>query len=41
VPEYGLTFDELPEDLKNPISHRGRALKGARRVLKSLMEEEE
>ncbi len=30
LPEHGKTFGELPEDLKNRISHRARALAAAR-----------
>lgn len=30
VPEHGKTFGELPEELKNRISHRARALAAAR-----------
>lgn len=39
VPEYGLTFGELPEGIKNRISHRGRALAAARRLLEELLQE--
>ncbi len=38
VPAYGLTFGELPEGIKNAISHRGRALAAARGVLEALLE---
>ena len=38
VPEHGLTFGELPEELKNSLSHRGRALAAARRVLEEFLE---
>jgi len=33
VPELGKTFAELPSDLKNRISHRGRAAQKARALL--------
>ncbi|MDD4169146.1 MAG: XTP/dITP diphosphatase [Desulfotomaculaceae bacterium] len=33
LPEYGKTFAEIELELKNKISHRGRALEGARDVL--------
>jgi XTP/dITP diphosphohydrolase len=39
VPEYGMTFGELPEGIKNAISHRGQALAAARGVLEALLEE--
>jgi XTP/dITP diphosphohydrolase len=39
VPEYGMTFGELPEGIKNAISHRGRALAAARGVLEALLKE--
>lgn len=39
VPEYGMTFGELPEGIKNAISHRGRALAAARGALEALLEE--
>jgi XTP/dITP diphosphohydrolase len=37
VPDYGLTFGELPEGIKNAISHRGRALAAARPILEQLL----
>ena len=37
VPASVLTFGELPEGIKNAISHRGRALAGAREVLEALL----
>ena len=33
VPEMGKTFAELPEEVKNRVSHRGRAAIKARRIL--------
>lgn len=39
VPEFGMTFGELPEGIKNSISHRGRALAAARGVLEDLLRE--
>ena len=36
VPEYGKTIAELPPELKNEISHRGRAAKKARTILEKL-----
>jgi XTP/dITP diphosphohydrolase len=33
VPEYGQTFSELPLDIKNAISHRGRAMQMLREAL--------
>lgn len=41
VPEYGMTFGELPEGIKNAISHRGRALTAVRGVLETLLKEAE
>lgn len=35
-PELGKTMAELPVDIKNQVSHRGRAAKEARRILMSL-----
>lgn len=37
VAEYGMTFGELPEGIKNAISHRGRALAAARRALGAVL----
>ncbi|NLU48878.1 MAG: XTP/dITP diphosphatase [Syntrophomonadaceae bacterium] len=39
VDEYGLTFAELPPEVKNRISHRGQALSQARELIASLWEE--
>jgi XTP/dITP diphosphohydrolase len=36
VPEYGVTSAELPRDVKNRISHRGRAAAKAREILRQL-----
>ncbi len=36
VPELGLTMAELPARTKNRLSHRGRAVRQARRVLRAL-----
>jgi XTP/dITP diphosphohydrolase len=33
LPEYGRTIAELPPEIKNRISHRGRAAVKARRLL--------
>jgi len=33
VPEYGQTFSELPLDIKNAISHRGRAMQQLKAAL--------
>lgn len=35
VPEYGCTFGELPSEVKNRISHRGRALRALKDALKT------
>lgn len=40
VPECGMTFGELPEGIKNAISHRGRALAAARNALEALLAKE-
>ncbi len=40
VPEWGMTFGELPEGIKNAISHRGRALAAARNALEALLAKE-
>lgn len=36
IPPLGRTFAELPEDVKNVWSHRGRAAAGARRLLHAM-----
>jgi len=36
VPEYGKTIAEMPAELKNEISHRGRAAAKARKILEKL-----
>ena len=36
LPDYGKTMAELPMDLKNKVSHRGKAARKARRVLQVL-----
>lgn len=38
VPEYGKTMAELPADIKNRISHRGRALKKILPLLKEIIQ---
>jgi len=40
VPEYHQTFAEMPLSLKNDISHRGQALKQARRILQEMLDKE-
>ena len=35
APAYGCTFGELPGEVKNQISHRGRALRALKDVLKN------
>ena len=35
VPEYGCTFGELPQEVKNTISHRARALRALGEALES------
>jgi XTP/dITP diphosphohydrolase len=35
VPEYGQTFSELPMEIKNRISHRGRAMQMLKEALKA------
>jgi XTP/dITP diphosphohydrolase len=37
LPEFGKTMAELPPEVKNRISHRARALAGARRLLEELL----
>ncbi|MFZ3170592.1 MAG: XTP/dITP diphosphatase [Carboxydocellales bacterium] len=37
VPEYNCTFAELSLDIKNKISHRGKALAQAKQILKSML----
>jgi len=37
LPEYGCTLAELPEEIKNRVSHRGRAVAKARPILEALM----
>jgi len=41
VPQHSATMAELPEHQKNIISHRARALAGARQILKELLYEHE
>lgn len=36
IPKYNKTFAEMDSDLKNKISHRGKALKKAGKILKKL-----
>ncbi len=38
VPDYDQTFAEMSLTLKNKISHRGRALKQARKILQQMIE---
>jgi XTP/dITP diphosphohydrolase len=38
VPEFGVTMAELPPELKNRISHRGRAAAAAREVLRRFID---
>ncbi|WP_083197759.1 XTP/dITP diphosphatase [Thermoclostridium stercorarium] len=38
VPEYGKTFAELPEEIKNKISHRARALQKLKQKLSAVYE---
>jgi XTP/dITP diphosphohydrolase len=37
-PEYGMTMAELPPETKNRISHRARAMQGAREILEERLE---
>ena len=39
VPEYGCTFGELPQEVKNKISHRARALRALGEALESRLRE--
>ena len=38
MPELGMTMAELPEEIKNRLSHRARAVQAARPILKKLFE---
>lgn len=38
LPEYGCTMAELPEDVKNKISHRARAVNKAKEVIRKMLE---
>jgi XTP/dITP diphosphohydrolase len=37
VDEYGCTMAELPDDVKNSISHRARALQAARPLIRAAL----
>ena len=37
MPEHGRTMAELEPEVKNRISHRARAVEGARRILQELL----
>jgi XTP/dITP diphosphohydrolase len=37
-PEYGMTMAELPLEIKNQVSHRARAMQGAREILEERLE---
>ncbi|MHC6178622.1 XTP/dITP diphosphatase [Clostridium sp. JNZ X4-2] len=39
VPEYNMTFGEMPAELKNSISHRAKALEKLRREMKKIYRE--
>jgi XTP/dITP diphosphohydrolase len=41
VPQHSATMAELPEHQKNIISHRGRAVAGARQILRELLYEQQ
>ena len=41
VPQHSATMAELPEHQKNIISHRARAVAGARQILRELLYEHE
>ena len=41
VPQHSATMAELPEHQKNIISHRARAVAGARQILKELLFEQQ
>jgi len=36
--EYGMTMAELPLEIKNQVSHRARAMQGARKILEERLE---
>lgn len=40
VPEYEMTTGEMAPELKNSISHRGKALEQMKEILKAGLEEE-
>ena len=40
LPEYGCTSAELPPEEKNRISHRGKAMRMMRKLLKAVGEEQ-
>lgn len=40
VPEYNMTFGEMPAELKNSISHRAKALEKLKREMKKYIERE-
>lgn len=39
VPEYGKTMAELPDEIKNKISHRARAIAALKPILQNIMED--